>query len=68
MGDATRKGWAMRNESITPDTFGRRIYVEWDPAAAWRRWQKRIDLAQRGLDHTQLSRGLRLFNYCFCES
>ena len=36
MGEAKRKGLAMRNESITLDILGRRIHIERDPAAAWR--------------------------------
>ena len=34
MGEAKRKGLAVRGESIALDTFGGRIHVEWDPAAA----------------------------------
>jgi hypothetical protein len=34
MGEAKRKALAVRNEPIALDTFGGRIHVEWDPAAA----------------------------------
>lgn len=34
MGEASRKAVAGQNGSIALDTFGRRIHVEWDPAAA----------------------------------
>ena len=34
MGKAKRKALASEEEVITLDTFGGRIYVEWDPAAA----------------------------------
>ena len=34
MGEAKRKALARRNEVIALDTFGGRIHVEWDPAAA----------------------------------
>ena len=34
MGEAKRKALVSRNEMIALDTFGGRIHVEWDPAAA----------------------------------
>ncbi|MDF0666213.1 MAG: hypothetical protein P0119_09085 [Nitrospira sp.] len=34
MGEATRKALAGQNGAIALDTFGGRIHVEWDPAAA----------------------------------
>ena len=34
MGEAKRKALAVQKESIALDTFGGRIHVEWDPAAA----------------------------------
>jgi hypothetical protein len=34
MGEAKRKALALQKESIALDTFGGRIHVEWDPAAA----------------------------------
>lgn len=34
MGEAKRKALARQNQSIALDTFGGRIHMEWDPAAA----------------------------------
>ena len=34
MGEAKRKAVALRKQAIALDTFGGRIHVEWDPAAA----------------------------------
>ena len=34
MGEAKRKALAVKKEPIALDTFGGRIHVEWDPAAA----------------------------------
>jgi hypothetical protein len=34
MGEAKRKAWAVQKKPIALDTFGGRIHVEWDPAAA----------------------------------
>lgn len=34
MGEASRKALAGQNGAIALDTFGGRIHVEWDPAAA----------------------------------
>lgn len=34
MGDAPRKALVEARQSIALDTFGGRIHVEWDPAAA----------------------------------
>ena len=34
MGEAKRKALARQRETIALDTFGGRIHVEWDPAAA----------------------------------
>ena len=34
MGEAKRKAWAVQKRPIALDTFGGRIHVEWDPAAA----------------------------------
>ena len=37
MGEAKHKALARQNGTIALDTFGERIHVEWDPAAAVRR-------------------------------
>ena len=34
MGEATRKALGSQSGAIALDTFGGRIHVEWDPAAA----------------------------------
>ena len=34
MGEAKQKALARQNQPLTLDTFGGRVHVEWDPAAA----------------------------------